>query len=84
MQEARQTLTVRDRASLCLDCVTAVEQFSAEKIRLKATGGVVIITGQRLKITAFSEGTGQFSCEGVVHSVAFQDKKEGLVKRIFK
>lgn len=84
MENKLQTLTVEDRRRLTLCGVKSVDVFTEDKIKLKTIVGGMNITGKGLKINLFSEGTGAFSCEGVISSVVFIEQKIGFVKRFFK
>lgn len=84
MENGIQIMTIEERKRLTLSGVTAVDSFTDEKIRLKVRTGGLIITGEKLKISNFSETTGAFSCDGVISGVSLNAKKEGFVKRIFK
>ena len=84
MENGLQILTLEERKRLTLTCVQSVDAFTEEKIRLKVKSGALVITGEKLKINAFSESSGAFSCEGEIAAVNFSAKKENLVKRLFK
>ncbi|MBQ7164444.1 MAG: YabP/YqfC family sporulation protein [Clostridia bacterium] len=84
MENGLQILSLEERKRLTLTCVQAVDSFTEEKIRLKVKTGSLVVTGEKLKINAFSESTGAFSCEGIINSLSFAEKKENLVKRIFR
>ena len=79
-----QTLVLEDRKRLTLTGVIAVDCFTDQKIRLTVQSGKLLIGGEKLKINGFSEGTGDFSCEGVISSVNFLSRQEKFIKRLFK
>ena len=84
MENKLQVLTLEDRKRLSLSGVLSVDGFTDEKIKLKVLTGNLIISGEKLKINVFSEGSGAFSCEGKISSVVFSEGKQGIVKRLFK
>ncbi|MBP5308765.1 MAG: hypothetical protein J6Z34_06490 [Clostridia bacterium] len=84
MENGLQMLSLEEQKRLTLTCVQAVESFTGEKIKLKVVTGSLIISGEKLKINSFSENSGAFSCNGVITSLSFGQKKENIVKRLFK
>ena len=71
-------LTLEDRAKLSLTGVEKVDSFSDRLIRLTVSGKKVRIEGSRLKVLAFSEGSGNFMAAGVVDAVRFGVDAKGL------
>ena len=71
-------LTLEDRARLSLTGVEKVDSFSDRLIRLTVSGKKVRIEGSRLKVLAFSEGSGNFMAAGVVDAVRFGGDAKGL------
>ena len=71
-------LTLEDRARLSLTGVEKVDSFSDRLIRLTVGGKKVRIEGSRLKVLAFSEGSGNFLAAGVVDAVRFGGDAKGL------
>lgn len=72
MQEKKSTLlTLEDEKRLTLTGVESVEGFSDQSIVLTVNGKRVTISGENLKILAFSEGSGNFSAVGEVTAVKF-------------
>ncbi len=84
MDNCFQTMVVEEQKRLTLTKVSSVDAFTEQKIRLTVKTGKVLIVGEGLKINGFMESTGAFSCEGRIDGITFSQKKEGLVKRIFK
>ena len=84
MENGLQLLNLEEQKRMTLSCVQSVDTFTEEKIRLKVKTGALTVTGKKLKINAFSEATGAFSCEGVIDSLTFNVKKENIIKRLFK
>lgn len=63
--------------------VSAVDAFSDTAILLTVNGKKVQITGSRLKVLSFSEGSGNFAASGEVSCVKYAFAKGGL-KKLFK
>ena len=76
-------LTLEDRARLSLTGVEKVDSFSDRLIRLTVSGKKVRIEGSRLKVLAFSEGSGNFSASGYVDAIRFL-AAGGKVGRLFQ
>jgi len=72
MQENKSNvLTLEDEKKLTMTGVASVDSFSDQTIHLTVNGHRVIITGERLKILSFSEGSGNFSAVGEVTALKF-------------
>ena len=65
-----------------MTCVSSVDAFSDSAISLTVSGKKVQIAGSRLKVLAFSEGTGNFAASGEIVSVKYGAK--GSFKKLFK
>ena len=82
--ETKQSiLTLENRNKLTFSGVERVEALSDRQILLTVNGTRVRIEGNKLKVLAFSEGSGNFAASGVVDSVRFLQGGKG-VSRIFK
>ncbi len=79
-----QVLKLEEQKRLSLTQVSAVDSFTEEKIRLSMHSGRLTVMGEKLKILTFSEGTGEFCCEGVVRALSFDGNKISGIKRLFK
>ena len=85
MQEVKQSvLTIEQQQKLTMTGVSSVDAFSDSAISLTVNGKRVQIAGAKLKVLAFSEGTGNFSASGEVYSVRYGGAKGGFFKRIFQ
>lgn len=71
-------LTIDDRKKIAMTGVAAVESVSDRLIVLKVNGMRVKIEGAKLKVLAFSEGSGNFSASGEVTSVRYGAGGRGL------
>ncbi len=84
MQEARSSvLTIESQKKLSFTGVESVVSFSETLILLTVAGKRVRIEGTRLKVLAFSEGSGNFAASGEFRSVRF-GAKGNLFSRLFK
>lgn len=64
--------------------VSSVDAFSESGITLTVNGQRVQIAGAKLKVLAFSEGSGNFTASGEVFSVKYGGAKGSAVKKLFK
>ncbi|MBQ9709169.1 MAG: sporulation protein YabP [Clostridia bacterium] len=79
-----QSLCIEDRKRLTLSGVIRVNGFTDRRISLTVQTGKLTITGEKLKVNGFSEGTGSFSCEGEIGSLTYTKGNEKLLGRLFK
>ena len=79
----QSTLTLENRCKLTLTGVERVDGFSERLISLTVNGRRVRIEGSKLKVLAFSEGSGNFSASGSVDSIRFAQGAKG-VAHLFK
>ena len=79
-----QTLTLQNRRHLSLSWVKSVDAFSEQSIKLTTDEGRVTVSGEGLKVLAFSKQTGLFTAEGKVDGLRFSGAKTALVKRVFR
>ncbi len=83
MENDRSILTIEQRTKITMTCVESVDAFSETRITLTVGGQRVTIDGNRLKILAFSQGSGNFSASGEVHALRYGAAK-GKLSGIFK
>ena len=81
--ENQSILTIEQRKKISMTCVESVDAFSETRITLTVGGQRVTIDGARLKILAFSQGSGNFSASGEVRSLRYGAGK-GKLSGIFK
>ena len=82
--EIRQsTLTLENQSRLTLTGVERVDSFSERLIALTVNGGKLKIEGTKLKVLAFSEGSGNFSASGSIESIRYL-AAGGKVGRLFQ
>ena len=85
MQETRQsTLTIEQQKKITMTGVDSVDAFSDNAITLTVNGKKVVIGGAKLKVVAFSQGSGNFAATGEVTSVKYGGAKGKLFGRLFK
>lgn len=65
-----------------MTCVESVDSFSESRITLTVAGQRVTIDGSKLKILAFSQGSGNFAASGEVRGLRYGGAKalSGLFK----
>lgn len=82
--ETRQSvLTLENQSKISMTGVERVDAFSERLIQLTVNGKKVRIEGSKLRVLAFSEGSGNFMAAGVVDAVRFGGDAKGL-SSIFK
>ena len=70
--EIRQrTLTLENQSKITMTGVERVDSFSERMIALTVNGRKVRIEGSKLRVLAFSEGSGNFSASGLVESIRY-------------
>ena len=80
------TLTVKDRKSISLDCVSSIEGFDDTYISLATDLGRTVIEGKGLKVESMSKDTGSIYITGHINSIYYSEPKssKSLLNRIFK
>ena len=76
-------LTIEQQRRIAMSGVSSVDSFSENVILLTVNGKRVRIEGNKLKVLAFSEGTGNFSASGEVTLVRYGTQGRAL-SRLFK
>lgn len=83
MQEIKASiLTIEQQKKITMTGVSSVDAFSESAILLTVNGKRVQISGSRLRVLSFSEGSGNFTASGEVVSVRYGAK--GGLKKLFK
>lgn len=77
-------LTLEQQKKLTLTGVTSVDAFSDTSITLNIGGVKAVISGTRLKVVAFSEGSGNFAATGEFVSIRYGSAKGSFWRRLFK
>lgn len=77
-------LTIEDRKKITMTGVGSVDSFSETLINLTVNGKRVQITGIKLKVLSFSQGSGNFSASGEVTQVKYGGAKGKFFNRLFK
>ena len=79
--ETRQSvLTLENQSKISMTGVERVDAFSERLIQLTVNGKKVRIEGSKLRVLAFSEGSGNFSASGYVDAI----RSGGKVGRLFQ
>ncbi len=82
--ETRQSvLTLENQSKISMTGVERVDAFSERLIQLTVNGKKVRIEGSKLRVLAFSEGSGNFSASGYVDAIRFL-AAGGKVGRLFQ
>ena len=76
-------LTIEQQKKVTMSGVASVDSFSESVIVLTVNGKKVKIEGNKLKVLAFSEGTGNFAASGEVTLVKFGTQGK-VMSRLFK
>ncbi len=84
MQDTKQSvLTLEQQQKLSISGVASVDSFTENAILLSVNGKRVQISGSKLKVLAFSEGSGNFVASGEVTSIKFGGDRSGF-KKLFR
>lgn len=85
MQDVKQSvLTIEQQHKLTMTGVSSVDAFSESAISLTVSGKRVQISGAKLKVLAFSEGTGNFAASGEIYSVKYGGARGSSLKKLFR
>ena len=79
-----EVITLFARKKLTITNVKTVDYFSDKVLKLSVLGKTLTVTGSDIKITSFTQTTGQFSADGNFISISFDGEKTPFLKRIFK
>lgn len=78
------TVFIDNKKSIEITAVKEVAAFTEREICLRLLNGEsLVITGQNLKITGFTENCGKFTACGVFESVKYRSGLN-VIKRMFK
>lgn len=83
-QNEGHIISIENRKRLTATQIEAVEAFSPTQLILSYAGGRIAVTGNDMKITAFSKSSGSFAASGTFTSVKYQQKGVALKQRLFK
>ena len=82
--ETRQSvLTLENQSKIAMTGVERVDAFSERVISLTVNGRKVRIEGSKLRVLAFSEGSGNFSASGTVDAIRYLGAG-GKIGRLFQ
>lgn len=77
-------LILEERKRLSMTGVDSVDGFSEQYVKITVSGAKVLISGEKLKITAYNKGNGNMMVEGGINEIKYNHSKQPLLKRIFK
>ena len=77
-----EVLTVENQRRLTMTGVLSVDAFTPDSIAATLANGRMTVTGNALKVLAFSKSSGSLSVEGVITAVKFGGKKVSFLKRL--
>lgn len=82
-------LVVLDRQTLNISGVLKIESFDAEEFLLKTNMGNLGIKGSNLEIIKLDLAEKKISIKGIINTIVYlenlvKEKKEGLIKKLFK
>ena len=81
---SQERLELDARKHLFLSGVETVDGFNEQMLKLTINGSKVQILGNNIKITAFNKANGNLNADGDFYEIKYLNKKEPLIKRIFK
>lgn len=64
--------------------VTSADGLNQSGIEVTTSSGKIQITGENLKIVAFTKESGNLEVEGKIFEIKYKGEKKPLVKRLFK
>ena len=79
-----EKLVLENRKRLSLSGVESVDGFSEGFLRLSLSSGKLQILGENIKITSFNKSSGNLDAQGEIYQIKYLNKKQPIVKRIFK
>lgn len=78
------SLTIEQQRKISATAVDGVDSFSDKQIVLSFSGGKIVVTGANMKITGFSQSSGNFSAVGEINGARYIKKGLSLAKKLFK
>ena len=77
-------ITIEGRKKLNMTCVSSVDGFSENVLKLTVLDSKITINGENIKITAFNKDSGNLIAEGVFNEIKYNFKKPSFIKRVLK
>lgn len=77
-------ITIEGRKKLNMSCVSSVDGFSENVLKLTVLDNRIIINGENIKITAFNKDSGNLIAEGIFNEIKYNFKKQSFIKRMLK
>jgi sporulation protein YabP len=84
MEQGDHLLTIENLKKVTATAIVSVDSFSENQMVLSYSSGRIIIGGNNLKITSFSQSSGAFSASGNIANVKYAGKGVGLKQKLFK
>ncbi|MBQ9081130.1 MAG: YabP/YqfC family sporulation protein [Clostridia bacterium] len=81
---SEHSLTVEQRKKISMTGVESVTSFSPQQINLTLANGKLTVTGDNLKVTAFSKTSGTFSATGNILGIKYNSSHGGKLSGFFK
>lgn len=81
---AAHSVTIDDCKKFSATAIESVDSFSPSQIVLGYPGGRITVSGNGLKIVAFSKGSGAFSATGTVTGIKYSARGIKFAQRLFK
>lgn len=78
------TLSIEQCKKITATAIDSVDAFSEKQIILSYAGGRIAVSGDGMKIVAFSKSSGGFSATGEITSVRYMGKGIGFKGKLFK
>lgn len=79
-----EKILIEGRKKLSVSNVDSVDGFTSQWLKLTVGGKTLLVTGENIKITAFNKANGNLTADGVFLEVKYANKKQPLLKRLFK
>ena len=77
-------VNIEQQRRVTATAIDSVDAFSDRQIILSFSGGRIVISGSGMKITGFSQSSGNFSAQGEITGVRYIRKGVSLAKKLFK
>ena len=84
VENISHVINLESRKKLNVTGVNSVDGFSEQCLKLSVADGRVVILGENIKITSFNKANGNLSADGSFNEIKYLNKKENLLKKVFK
>lgn len=83
MEVTAHSVNIEQCKKITATAILSVDAFSEKQIVLSWQEGRIVVSGNGMKITAFSRTGGNFSAAGNINSVRYIPKGTGLKQKLF-